>query len=127
MRRVAMADPRVSVVIPVRNEVAFIAATIDSILAQDYDDAIEIIVADGMSDDGTRLERRIDVVYGSPGKPMTRVAHLDKFRRNCAASAEPIGAGQVEAAIAAVDELEGCTSVRGLLDLLSPERETGAC
>lgn len=49
-----MADPSVSVVIPVRNEVRFIAATIDSILAQDYDGSLEIVIADGMSDDGTR-------------------------------------------------------------------------
>ena len=49
-----MPDPSVSVVIPVRNEVRFIAATIDSILAQDYGGPLEIVVADGMSDDGTR-------------------------------------------------------------------------
>jgi glycosyltransferase involved in cell wall biosynthesis len=47
--------PFVSVVIPVRNEHAFIARTLDRMLAQDYPaDRMEIIVADGMSDDGTR-------------------------------------------------------------------------
>ena len=46
--------PFVSVVIPVRNEEAFIARTLDAILTQDYPaDRIEIIVADGMSDDRT--------------------------------------------------------------------------
>jgi len=49
-----MADDLVSVVIPVRNEAPFIEATVDSILAQDYTGPIEIIIADGMSDDGTR-------------------------------------------------------------------------
>jgi glycosyltransferase involved in cell wall biosynthesis len=49
-----MADSLVSVVIPVRNEVGFVEATIASILAQDYSGPIEIIIADGMSDDGTR-------------------------------------------------------------------------
>ncbi len=44
----------VSIVIPVRNEAPFIEATIDSVLAQDYKGPLEIIVADGMSDDGTR-------------------------------------------------------------------------
>jgi glycosyltransferase involved in cell wall biosynthesis len=45
----------VSVVIPVRNEEAFIARTLDGILAQDYPaDRMEIVVADGMSDDRTR-------------------------------------------------------------------------
>ncbi len=47
--------PFVSVVIPVRNEEAFIARTLQRILAQDYPaDRMEIIVADGMSDDKTR-------------------------------------------------------------------------
>src|SRR4026207_498248 len=52
--RTAMA-PFVSVVIPIRNEGTFIARTLDGILAQDYpSDRMEIIVADGMSDDQTR-------------------------------------------------------------------------
>ena len=47
--------PFVSVVIPIRNEEAFIGRTLDGILAQDYPaDRLEIIVADGMSDDRTR-------------------------------------------------------------------------
>jgi len=47
--------PFVSVIIPVRNEEAFVARTLDRILSQDYPhDRLEIIVADGMSDDGTR-------------------------------------------------------------------------
>jgi len=47
--------PLVSVVIPVRNEAGFIADLVSSIQAQDYPaHRIEIIVADGMSTDGTR-------------------------------------------------------------------------
>jgi succinoglycan biosynthesis protein ExoA len=47
--------PCVSVIMPVRNEVAYIGDALDQILAQDYpSDRLEIIVADGMSDDGTR-------------------------------------------------------------------------
>ncbi len=47
--------PLVSVVIPCRNEVEFVAAFLDSVLANDYpEDRLEIIVVDGMSDDGTR-------------------------------------------------------------------------
>jgi succinoglycan biosynthesis protein ExoA len=47
--------PFVSVVIPVRNEEGFITRTLEGILSQDYPaDLVEIIVADGMSDDKTR-------------------------------------------------------------------------
>ena len=47
--------PRVSVVIPVRNEEAFIGRNLDAVLAQDYPaDRLEILVADGRSDDATR-------------------------------------------------------------------------
>jgi glycosyltransferase involved in cell wall biosynthesis len=45
----------VSVIIPIRNEERFIARTLDGILRQNYPaDRFEIIIADGMSDDGTR-------------------------------------------------------------------------
>ena len=47
--------PFVSVVIPCRNEEAYIAACLDTILAADYPhDRFEILVVDGQSDDGTR-------------------------------------------------------------------------
>ncbi len=49
-----MSDDLVSVIIPVRNEAPFIEATIQSILTQDYPGPIEVVIADGMSDDGTR-------------------------------------------------------------------------
>jgi succinoglycan biosynthesis protein ExoA len=54
-----MDERLVSVIIPVRNEVRFLEATVASIQAQDYPGPIEIVIADGMSDDGTRdlLER----------------------------------------------------------------------
>ena len=47
--------PSVSVVIPCRNEEAYVAACLDSILASDYPgNLLEILVVDGQSDDGTR-------------------------------------------------------------------------
>jgi glycosyltransferase involved in cell wall biosynthesis len=47
--------PRVSIVIPCRNEAGYIARCLDSILACDYPlDQLEILVADGRSTDGTR-------------------------------------------------------------------------
>ena len=46
--------PVVSCVIPVRNERQAIAAAVRSCLEQRFDGAIEVVVADGMSGDGTR-------------------------------------------------------------------------
>jgi succinoglycan biosynthesis protein ExoA len=56
--------PFISVIVPVRNEAAFIAGTLRQLLAQDYDAArFEVLVADGGSTDSTRdivgvLQRR---------------------------------------------------------------------
>jgi len=47
------APPRVSVIVPVRNEAAHISACVHSIVAQDVPDGLEVIVADGRSTDGT--------------------------------------------------------------------------
>jgi len=45
----------VSVILPIRNEASSIAEVLRAVLNQDYSrDLIELIVADGMSDDGTR-------------------------------------------------------------------------
>lgn len=47
--------PFVSIIMPVRNEAGFIKQAIESILQNDYPaEKMEIIVVDGMSDDGTR-------------------------------------------------------------------------
>jgi len=47
--------PLVSVVMPVRNEAGFIAHNLEAVLAQDYPaERLEVLVADGMSEDGTR-------------------------------------------------------------------------
>lgn len=47
--------PRVTVLVPCRNEVRHIGPCLDSLLGGDFPaDALEILVVDGMSDDGTR-------------------------------------------------------------------------
>jgi glycosyltransferase involved in cell wall biosynthesis len=54
------ANPFISVVLPVRNEAKFIADLLRAVFAQDYPaERLEVVVADGMSTDGTRaiLER----------------------------------------------------------------------
>jgi glycosyltransferase involved in cell wall biosynthesis len=47
--------PHVSIVIPCRNEEDFIGPCLDSVVANDYPkDKLEVLVVDGMSQDGTR-------------------------------------------------------------------------
>src|SRR5215216_4132157 len=46
--------PRVTVIMPVRNEAGYIAASLGDVLDQDYpSDRIEVLVGDGESDDDT--------------------------------------------------------------------------
>lgn len=70
--------------------------------------------------DGRTLSKRIEVVYGNPAKPMTREAHLDKFRRNCATARRPLDLADAETLIARVDALEDESDVGGLVDLMVP-------
>jgi len=48
------AAPAVSLIVPCRNEVNYIDAFLGSVLAQQYPHDMEIIIADGQSDDGSR-------------------------------------------------------------------------
>lgn len=66
--------------------------------------------------DGRRLSRHVDVVYGNPANPLSREAHLAKFRRNAKAAHVPLGEAQIEALIARVDDLEQLDDARGLVD-----------
>jgi len=55
MNRSLASIPRVSIVIPCRNEECFIGKCLDSLVASDYSkDSLEVLVVDGMSTDGTR-------------------------------------------------------------------------
>ncbi len=59
--------PTVSIILPVFNEAGYLEPCLASLAAQDYDGPIEIVVADGRSDDGTRetleaLQRRGDII-----------------------------------------------------------------
>jgi glycosyltransferase involved in cell wall biosynthesis len=51
----ATPSPFVSVIMPVRNECGYIKRSLESVFTQDYPaESFEVIVADGMSNDGTR-------------------------------------------------------------------------
>lgn len=74
--------PFVSVIVPCRNEARHIRACLDSILAGDYPSArLELLVADGASDDGTReiLDGYASAASAAAGAPAVRV--IDNPRR----------------------------------------------
>jgi glycosyltransferase involved in cell wall biosynthesis len=64
---ISVPTPMVSIVIPCRNEEAYIARCLDSILASEYpQDRLEILVADGRSSDRTRkILRTYELGYRS--------------------------------------------------------------
>lgn len=67
--------------------------------------------------DGTVHGKRIETVYGNPAKPMTRDAHLEKFRRNWEAAACGLKPVDAEVMINRVDTLETVPDIRELIDL----------
>src|SRR5690348_3576399 len=68
--------PTVTVIVPCRNEAAFVGMCLDSIEANDFPhDRLEVLVVDGMSDDGTR-----DMVAQYTRRD-TRIHLLDNPRR----------------------------------------------
>ena len=68
-------SPLVTVILPIRNERAFIERSLGAVLAQDYPaDRMEILIADGMSDDDTRA-----IIAALPGAERVRI--IDNPRR----------------------------------------------
>ena len=68
-------------------------------------------------EDGEKFFKRIDTVYGNPNKPLTRDAHLAKFRRNWKAAAISLSAEKGEELINNIDCLEEVEDIRSLIDL----------
>lgn len=60
----------------------------------------------------------MDTVYGNPKKPMSREAHLEKFRRNWKLAKHPLSTNHAEELIALVDDLEGVDDAKQLVDLM---------
>ncbi|NNF76948.1 MAG: MmgE/PrpD family protein [Rhizobiales bacterium] len=62
----------------------------------------------------------LDAVYGSPDKPVSREAHLAKFRENCRLATRTLPTGRTESLIQMVDDLEELTDAAQLVDHLVP-------
>ncbi len=69
---------------------------------------------------GEHHEITVQDVYGSPANPMTHEAHLEKFRRNCAAAPRPLTSRQVEILIEMIENLESLEEVTALIDSMMP-------
>lgn len=76
--------PRVTVIVPIRNEADFIEACLSSILRSDYPASqLQVIVVDGMSDDGSQaiVQRMIDgdgriQMFSNPDRIVPRAMNL---------------------------------------------------
>jgi glycosyltransferase involved in cell wall biosynthesis len=112
--------PRVSVIVPARNEAAFIAACVRSILSQDGAGGIEVIVADGRSEDGTASLARSAGAVVVDNERRTTPAGLNRalaaargefiVRFDAHAEMPP---GYVAACLRALEEEPGVASVGG--------------
>jgi len=124
--------PLVTIVTVVRNRARTLARAIDSVVAQEYP-ALEYIVVDGSSTDGTvdvirRYEHHIDVWISEPDRGIS-----DAFNKGVAlARGQIIGllnsddwyeAGAVAAAVRAL-EASGCDIVHGQLQYWERQRKT---
>jgi 2-methylcitrate dehydratase PrpD len=79
--------------------------------------AVEVTVKGGQ-----RHAIAVEHVSGSPARPLSRVAHLAKFRRNWTSGARPLDEADGERLVRLVDDLEEMADVRELVDLACGER-----
>jgi 2-methylcitrate dehydratase PrpD len=81
--------------------------------------ALTPVEVDVVTRDGARLSAALDTVLGNPLKPLSREAHLAKFRSNAAVALKPLSEASVERLIETVDHAEANQDVRVLADLLA--------
>lgn len=74
---------------------------------------------------GQGHELQVDRMYGSPARPMSRDAHLAKFRRNWVNGAQRLDEANGEGLIRRIDHLEAVTDVRELVVLTRVEGARG--
>ena len=70
--------------------------------------------------DGRRFERTQSLIYGNPAKPMTREAHLEKFRTNWRSGAVPLPVENGQTLIEMVEEIDAVSDMREIVGLMMP-------
>jgi succinoglycan biosynthesis protein ExoA len=112
--------PRVSVIVPARNEAGYIGACIRSIVTQQASDEVEVILADGRSSDETaRLAREAGaIVVDNPlrNTPAGLNAALAAARGDVVVRFDAhavMPPGYIEASVTALDEEPGAVGVGG--------------
>jgi succinoglycan biosynthesis protein ExoA len=113
--------PFVSVIVPVRNEEAFLGRTLGQLLRQDYDpDHFEVLVADGRSTDRTREVVR-GLMAGAPNlRLLDNAGHWSSAGRNAAVRA---ARGEVVVLVDGHCDLGGRDYLRNVTDAF---RRSGA-
>lgn len=116
----ARSRPRVSVIVPARNEAAYIDACVRSIVAQEASGGLEVIVADGRSSDDTaRIAREAGAIVVDNPRGITpaglnaalAAARGEVIVRFDAHAVMP--PGYVEASVRALDEEPGAAGAGG--------------
>lgn len=86
-------SPYVSIIIPIRNEEKYIRASLEAVLSQDYpSDKMEVIVADGLSNDHTR---EIITELQLKGAPILLIDNPGKIVPTGMNSALPLTSGHI--------------------------------
>lgn len=80
------------------------------------------VVVDIRTKDGRTLSKRTDVIRGNPDFPLDFAAVEEKFRRCANFAARPLPVKQLDAIVAAVQNLEQLEDVRSLVNVMSGSR-----
>ncbi len=68
--------------------------------------------------DGGDHRARIETMLGSPANPLSRAAHLSKFRANARAALHPLSLGEIDTLIDKIDRLDTVANIGDLESLL---------
>src|SRR5438445_622947 len=116
----AWVRPFVSIVVPCRSEAAYIGPMLESMLANEYpSDRLEVLIVDGMSDDGTR-----DVIADYASR--YRVIHLLDNPKRTTPAALNVGISRARGSIIMRMDAHATYPPNYIADLVDCMERTGA-